>query len=82
MGKGLISDKSEYAVSAARSTALRRADVIVLLGARLNWIMHFGAPPRFAPDVKIIQIDICGEELGNNVLATVPLHGDCKAILT
>ena len=81
MGKGLISDLSEFCVSAARSTALRRADVIVLVGARLNWIFHFGAPPRFAPDVKIIQIDICQEELGNNVPAAVPLNGDCKAIL-
>ena len=36
--------------------ALQEADVILLLGARLNWILHFGAPPRFRPDVKIIQV--------------------------
>ena len=36
--------------------ALREADVILLLGARLNWILHFGRPPRFKPDVKIIQV--------------------------
>ena len=36
--------------------ALQRADVVLLLGARLNWILHFGRPPRFRPDVKIIQV--------------------------
>lgn len=36
--------------------ALLHADVIVLLGARLNWILHFGLPPRFRPDVKVIQV--------------------------
>ncbi len=38
------------------SRALLQADVIVLLGARLNWILHFGLPPRFNPHVKIIQV--------------------------
>lgn len=36
--------------------ALQDADVILLLGARLNWILHFGAPPRFKPNVKFIQV--------------------------
>lgn len=38
--------------------ALLQADVVLLLGARLNWILHFGLPPRFDPDVKIIQVYI------------------------
>lgn len=36
--------------------ALQFADVIVLFGARLNWILHFGLPPRYQPDVKFIQV--------------------------
>ena len=36
--------------------ALNSADVIILLGARLNWILHFGLEPRFRKDVKIIQV--------------------------
>ena len=36
--------------------ALGGADVILLIGARLNWILHFGQPPRFRPDVKIVQV--------------------------
>ena len=37
-------------------SALQHADVVVLLGARLNWMLHFGQPPRFSADVKIIQV--------------------------
>ena len=36
--------------------ALLNADVILLVGARLNWILHFGHPPRYSPNVKIIQV--------------------------
>ena len=56
---------------------MQKADVILLLGARLNWILHFGKPPRFSPDVKIIQVDICAEELDVN--KTVALQGDIAA---
>ena len=41
------------------SRALKEADVILLVGARLNWILHFGRPPRFDPNVKIIQVCPC-----------------------
>lgn len=47
MGKGVVPDSNNLNVSAARSTALGEADVILLVGARLNWILHFGLPPRF-----------------------------------
>ncbi|RXM28672.1 2-hydroxyacyl-CoA lyase 1 [Acipenser ruthenus] len=56
MGKGVLPDTHPMCVAAARSRALQHADVILLLGARLNWILHFGLPPRFHPDVKIIQL--------------------------
>lgn len=51
-------DSHPLNVSAARSFVLKEADVIILLGARLNWILHFGLPPRFNKNVKIIQADI------------------------
>lgn len=64
MGKGVIPDDSKLNTSSARSTALKEADVIILLGARLNWILHFGEPPKFRSDVKIIQVDVSAEEVG------------------
>lgn len=56
MGKGVVSDISDHCVSSARTLALQRADTVLLLGARLNWILHFGQPPRFDENVKIIQV--------------------------
>ncbi|XP_053876014.1 2-hydroxyacyl-CoA lyase 1 isoform X2 [Malaclemys terrapin pileata] len=80
MGKGVVPDNHPNCVAAARSRALQHADVIILFGARLNWILHFGLPPRFRPDVKIIQVDICAEELGNNVRPAANLLGDINAV--
>ena len=80
MGKGVIQDDHALSVMPARGLALQDADVVVLLGARLNWMMHFGLPPRFAGDVKTIQVDIHAEEIGRNVPAEVGLVGDLKAV--
>ena len=81
LGKGVVDDNHPLSVGAARSHALKEADVIFLMGARLNWIMHYGLPPRFNKDVKVIQLDIAAEAIGNNVPTQVPLVGDGKAIV-
>jgi 2-hydroxyacyl-CoA lyase 1 len=81
MGKGVVPDDHRLSVASARSDALKNADAVLLLGARLNWILHFGLPPRFREDVKVIQLDICPEEIGTNVPAEVGLVGDAKAIV-
>lgn len=81
MGKGVVADDHALSVAPARSHALQQADVIFLIGARLNWIMHFGTPPRFAPGVKIIQLDIAADEIGTNIPTEVALVGDAAAIM-
>lgn len=81
MGKGVVPDDHRLSVAPARSQALKEADAVLLIGARLNWIMHFGQPPRFAPDVKILQVDISPEEIGTNVPAAVGLVGDARAVV-
>jgi 2-hydroxyacyl-CoA lyase 1 len=80
MGKGVVSDDHPLSVAAARTYALQNTDTVLLMGARLNWIMHFGLPPRWSPNLKVIQMDIEPEEIGNNVPAAVGLVGDGKAI--
>nr|XP_053633949.1 2-hydroxyacyl-CoA lyase 1-like [Cherax quadricarinatus] len=76
MGKGVVSDDHHQCVAAARSRALLEADVILLLGARLNWILHFGRPPRYAQDVKFIHVDVCAEEFITGVTGKYcPLGG-------
>ncbi|GFS80144.1 2-hydroxyacyl-CoA lyase 1, partial [Trichonephila clavipes] len=81
MGKGVVSDRSPFCVSSARSKALAQADVILLLGARLNWILHFGLPPRFHKDVKILQVDLCMEELHNSKQSSVAVVGDINSVV-
>lgn len=66
MGKGVVPDSHALNTSSARSVALQEADTILLLGARLNWILHYGASPKYKQDVKIIQVDISPEELGRS----------------
>ncbi len=81
MGKGVVPDDHPLSVGGARSLALEEADVILLAGARLNWIMHFGTKPRFNPEVKVLQLDSHPEQIGHNVPAAVALVGDGRAIM-
>jgi len=82
MGKGVVPDDHPLSVAAARTLALQEADVVFLMGARFNWIFHFGLAPRFSKDVKVIQLDIAPEEIGHNKPTEVGLVGDGKAIMT
>ncbi|WPH02724.1 Hypothetical protein R9X50_00559200 [Acrodontium crateriforme] len=66
MAKGITADSSPYNFSAARSTAMKQTDIVLVLGARLNWILSFGLPPKWSPTVKIIQVDFAADELGKN----------------
>ncbi|CAM2702395.1 unnamed protein product [Rotaria socialis] len=81
MGKGTLDDRHPLSVGAARSTALQEADCIILLGARLNWMLHFGKQPRFNPNVKIIQIENDTNELHNNVQSELAIQADLKTVL-
>ena len=76
MGKGCVPDDHPNSVASARSLALQKADVILLLGARLNWILHFGQPPRFDPNVTFIQVDVCAEEFSDPINKVLGLQGD------
>lgn len=78
MGKGVVPDSSELCVASARTLALQKADVVLLLGARLNWILHFGRAPRFNERVKVIQVDLCPEEMHNSVESAVAVQSDIK----
>ncbi len=82
MGKGVVPDDHPLSVAPARSYALSNADLVFTVGARLNWILHFGLPPRFAKGVRVIQLDVSAEEIGTNVPAEVALVGDASAVLT
>ncbi|OAX80413.1 hypothetical protein ACJ72_05256 [Emergomyces africanus] len=82
MGKGMIPDSHPLNTSSARSTALKHADVVLLLGARLNWILHFGETPRWSHSVKLIQVDINAQEIGSNAGdAALGIVGDISLVI-
>lgn len=66
MGKGVVPDSHPLSVATARTNALLGADTILLLGARLNWMLHFGKPPRFNKDVSIVQVRVIYLECHSN----------------
>lgn len=77
MGRGYIPDDHPLCMSGARSTALRGADVVVVLGARLNWT--FGMGRSLAPDATVIHVDIEPEEIGLQRPA-LGIAGDALAV--
>jgi 2-hydroxyacyl-CoA lyase 1 len=80
-GKGIMPDDHPLSAGAARTLALQQADVVFLMGARFNWILHFGLAPRYSPNVRVIQLDINPESMHQNKPAEVALLGDGKAIM-
>ena len=77
MAKGLLPDTHEQSASAARSFVLQEADVVVLIGARLNWLLSHGKGKTWgAVPKKFIQIDISPTEIDSNVAIAAPVIGD------
>ena len=77
MAKGLLPDLHPQCAGAARSTVLKDADVVMLIGARLNWLLSHGKGKSWgeAPK-KFIQVDIEPKEMDSNVEIAAPLVGD------
>ncbi|MEM5385017.1 oxalyl-CoA decarboxylase [Paraburkholderia phymatum] len=84
MAKGLLPDTHEQSASAARSFVLAESDVVVLVGARLNWLLSHGKGKTWGNPKKFVQIDISPQEMDSNVAIAAPLVGDigsCVAAL-
>ncbi len=85
MAKGLLPDTHPQCAGAARSTVLKDCDVVMMIGARLNWLLSHGKGKTWgeAPK-KFIQIDIEPKEMDSNVEIAAPVVGDigsCVAAL-
>jgi oxalyl-CoA decarboxylase len=83
MAKGLLPDTHEQSASAARSYVLPEADVVMLIGARLNWLLSHGKgktwggkAPKDWGGQKFVQLDISPQEADSNVRIDAPVVGD------
>jgi oxalyl-CoA decarboxylase len=81
MAKGLLPDNHPQSAAKARSLALRRADVVMLVGARLNWLLGHGEAPQWNPAAQFIQVDIEPTELDSNQPIAAPLVGDIGSVM-
>lgn len=86
MAKGLLPDDHPQSAGAARSLALKESDVVIMLGARLNWLLSHGKGKSWGEpgSKKFVQVDIEPREMDSNVEIAAPLVGDmasCVAAL-
>jgi oxalyl-CoA decarboxylase len=77
MAKGLLPDLHPQCAGAARSTVLKDADVVMLIGARLNWLLSHGKGKTWGDQPKkFIQVDIEPKEMDSNIEIVAPVVGD------
>jgi thiamine pyrophosphate-dependent acetolactate synthase large subunit-like protein len=81
-GRGVIPDDHPCSYLSMRSSAFRDADVIVVLGTRMNYIIGHAAPPRFGANATIARIDIDADEIATAArYVDIPIVGDCRMVL-
>jgi oxalyl-CoA decarboxylase len=84
MAKGLLPDVHPQSAGAARSTVLKESDVVMLVGARLNWLLSHGKGKSWGEpgSKKFIQVDIEPKEMDSNVEIAAPLVGDIGSCIS
>ena len=79
MAKGILPDTHPLSAAAARSFAIGQADVVMLIGARLNWLLSHGKSPLWSESTQYVQIDISAAEMDSNRPIAAPVVGDIKS---
>ncbi|HWP27029.1 MAG TPA: oxalyl-CoA decarboxylase [Xanthobacteraceae bacterium] len=84
MAKGILPDTHPQCAGAARSTVLQQSDVVMLIGARLNWLLSHGKGKTWGEPYskQFIQIDIEPKEIDSNVGIAAPVVGDIGSCVT
>jgi oxalyl-CoA decarboxylase len=80
MAKGILPDDHPQSAAAARSYAIGNADVVMLVGTRLNWLLSHGRPPLWSEGTRFIQVDISPTEIDSNRAIAAPVVGDIKSV--
>ena len=82
MAKGLLPDNHSQSAAAARSFAIGQADVVMLIGARLNWLLSHGKGPLWSESTRYVQVDISPTEIDSNRPIAAPVVGDIKSAMS
>ena len=82
MAKGLLPDTHAQSASACRSFVLAEADVVMIIGARLNWLLSHGKGKTWGGPKQFIQVDISPTEADSNVAIAAPVIGDIGSCMS
>jgi oxalyl-CoA decarboxylase len=82
MAKGLLPDNHKQSAAAARSFVLAQADVVMLIGARLNWLLAHGKGPQWSPTTRFVQVDISPTEIDSNRPIAAPVVADIGSAMS
>jgi len=80
-GRGIIPEDHPHAFLNARSTAMKEADLYLVVGTRLNYVFGHLKPPRMSGTAKVIRIDIDPAEIGSSPRVDVGIVGDAGAVM-
>ena len=81
-GRGVLPDDHALSYLTMRSSAFRDADLILVLGTRMNYIIGHAEPPRFGGKATIARIDVDAQEIASAARhVDIPIVGDCKMVL-
>ena len=82
MAKGLLPDNHPQSAAAARSLVLAQADVVMLIGARLNWLLAHGKAPHWSSTTRFVQVDISPTEIDSNRPIAAPVVADIGSAMS
>ena len=80
-GRGVVPEDHPGFFAQARSTAYKEADLVIVVGTRLNYVFGHGRPPRFSATAPFIRIDSSAEEINNSTRLELGIVGDARTVL-
>ena len=88
LARGMVSDDhplcfgyADATINRGAQNALGKADLILVVGKRVDYGLRMGGPQLLSPDAKVVQVDVCGGELGLNRSLSVGIQGDARTTL-
>lgn len=81
-GRGVVPEDHTRCFPGARSMAFKQADVVLVVGARANYLLSLLRPPRWNTDAKFIVVNLDPREIGHNAAAEIGIVGDARSVLS
>ncbi len=80
-GRGVVPEDHPFFFAQARSQAFKEADLVIVIGTRLNYVVSYAEPPRFSSTAKVVRIDIDAAEIDGSLRLELGIVGDARAVI-